>query len=55
MSGPLQGPSQDLGIEMRRGISAMFQRVNAEGGVFGRPLELRSMNDNYDPTLASRT
>src|SRR6188474_1782368 len=36
MSGPLQGPSQDLGIEMRRGISAMFARVNAQGGVFGR-------------------
>jgi ABC-type branched-subunit amino acid transport system substrate-binding protein len=52
MSGPLQGPSQDLGLEMRRGISAMFQRVNAEGGVFGRSLELRSMNDNYDPALA---
>ena len=52
MSGPLQGPSQDLGIEMRRGISAMFQRVNAAGGVFGRTLELRSMNDNYDPALA---
>src|SRR6266540_6642671 len=52
MSGPLQGPSQDLGIEMRRGISAMFQRVNADGGVFGRNLELRSMNDNYDPALA---
>jgi ABC-type branched-subunit amino acid transport system substrate-binding protein len=52
MSGPLQGPSQDLGIEMRRGITAMFGRVNAEGGVFGRHLELRSMNDNYDPALA---
>jgi len=52
MSGPLQGPSQDLGIEMRRGISAMFARVNTQGGVFGRTLELRSMNDNYDPMLA---
>ena len=52
MSGPLQGPSQDLGLEMRRGIAAMFGRANAEGGVFGRPLELRSMNDNYDPALA---
>jgi ABC-type branched-subunit amino acid transport system substrate-binding protein len=52
MSGPLQGPSQDLGLEMRRGISAMFGRANADGGVFGRPLELRSMNDNYDPTQA---
>ena len=52
MSGPLQGPSQDLGLEMRRGIAAMFGRANADGGLFGRPLELRSMNDNYDPMLA---
>jgi ABC-type branched-subunit amino acid transport system substrate-binding protein len=52
MSGPLQGPSQDLGLEMRRGIQAMFARVNSLGGVFGRELELRSMNDNYDPMLA---
>jgi len=52
MSGPLQGPSQDLGIEMRRGIQAMFSGLNAGGGVFGRMLALRSMNDNYDPALA---
>ena len=52
MSGPLQGPSQDLGLEMRRGIQAMFARVNAQGGVFGRELVLDSRNDNYDPALA---
>jgi ABC-type branched-subunit amino acid transport system substrate-binding protein len=52
MSGPLQGPSQDLGIEMRRGISALFKSVNDAGGVFGRQLQLTSMNDNYDPTMA---
>src|SRR5688572_21910573 len=52
MSGPLQGPSEDLGLEMRRGIQAMFSRLNSQGGVFGRELELRSMNDNYDPVLA---
>src|SRR3954469_19282087 len=38
MSGPLQGPSQDLGNEMRRGIQAMFARVNRQGGVYGREL-----------------
>jgi ABC-type branched-subunit amino acid transport system substrate-binding protein len=54
MSGPLQGPSEDLGIEMRRGIQAMFSRVNARGGVFGRELVLRCMNDNYDPALAAQ-
>ncbi len=52
MSGPLQGPSQDLGNEMRRGIQAMFARVNRQGGVFGRELVLKAMNDNYDPALA---
>lgn len=53
MSGPLQGASRDLGNEMRRGIDAMFSRVNEDrGGVSGRRLELLSMNDNYDPALA---
>lgn len=52
MSGPLQGPSQDLGTEMRRGIEAQFERVNREGGFFGRPLLLESLNDNYDPAQA---
>ncbi len=52
MSGPLQGPSQDLGNEMRRGIQAMFARVNRQGGVHGRELVLKALNDNYDPKLA---
>ena len=52
MSAPFQGPSQDLGIEMRRGISALFKHVNDEGGVLGRPLELDTRNDNYDPDTA---
>lgn len=52
MSGPLQGPSEDLGNEMRRGIQAMFARANRQGGIFGRELELKALNDNYDPTLA---
>ena len=52
MSGPLQGPSQDLGNEMRRGIQAMFASVNRQGGVHGRELVLKALNDNYDPVLA---
>jgi ABC-type branched-subunit amino acid transport system substrate-binding protein len=49
MSGPFQGPSAELGIEMRRGINAMFQALNADGGVHGRDIELVAENDNYDP------
>lgn len=52
MSGPLQGPSQALGIEMRRGINALLDRVNDQGGVHGRTIELEALNDNYDPDLA---
>lgn len=52
MSAPLQGPSEALGIEMRRGISAAFEQVNATGGVYGRRLTLEALNDNYDPQLA---
>jgi branched-chain amino acid transport system substrate-binding protein len=51
-SAPLQGPSQDLGVEMRRGIVALFESVNRQGGVKGRPLSLNAMNDNYDPGTA---
>jgi ABC-type branched-subunit amino acid transport system substrate-binding protein len=52
MSAPLQGPSQDLGVEMRRGISALFENINRQGGVRGRPLRLHAMNDSYDPAAA---
>ena len=52
LTAPLQGPSQDLGTEMRRGIEARFKAINDAGGVFGRPLQLISMNDNYDPATA---
>jgi substrate-binding family protein len=52
MTGPLEGPSEDLGNEMRRGILASFARVNAAGGIAGRTLELDARNDNYDPGVA---
>ena len=52
MTGPFRGPSGALGVELRRGILAEFERVNAEGGVSGRRLELDSKNDDYDPELA---
>jgi ABC-type branched-subunit amino acid transport system substrate-binding protein len=52
MTGPFRGPSADLGVELRRGILAQFERTNQSGGVFGRRLQLSSLNDNYDPELA---
>ena len=52
MIGPMEGPSEDLGREMGRGIDAMVRRFNEQGGVYGRPLELERRNDNYDPDTA---
>lgn len=52
MIGPMEGPSEDLGKEMSRGIEAMLERFNAEGGAFGRSVELEKRNDNYNPETA---
>ncbi|MEM7442324.1 MAG: ABC transporter substrate-binding protein [Pseudomonadota bacterium] len=48
----LDGPAAELGLEMRRGILAAFEEVNAEGGVNGRRLELISYDDGYEPEAA---
>jgi ABC-type branched-subunit amino acid transport system substrate-binding protein len=52
MIGPMEGPSEDLGKEMSRGIEAMLERFNAEGGAYGRRVELEKRNDNYNPETA---
>ncbi|MGC2126121.1 MAG: ABC transporter substrate-binding protein [Xanthobacteraceae bacterium] len=45
----LTGPAQDLGQGMRHGILAAFDDVNRRGGVSGRMLELKSLDDGYEP------
>jgi ABC-type branched-subunit amino acid transport system substrate-binding protein len=52
MSAPISGPSQDLGIEMRKGVMLAFDEQNAQGGVRGRPLELDFRDDQYQPDSA---
>jgi len=48
-SAALSGPAKELGINMRLGILAAFDEVNATGGVHGRVLELQSLDDAYEP------
>ena len=45
----LQGPAQGLGQGMREGIHAAFEEANRAGGVRGRKLELKSVDDGYEP------
>jgi len=43
------GPLASLSPEPLLGIRAMFAAVNANGGINGRPVELRQLDDAYDP------
>jgi ABC-type branched-subunit amino acid transport system substrate-binding protein len=45
----LTGPAQLLGQGMREGILAAFAEANRAGGVNGRKLELKSLDDGYEP------
>ena len=45
----LTGPAQDLGQGMRQGILAAFDDANRHGGIAGRRLELKSLDDGYEP------
>ncbi|MCY4541388.1 MAG: ABC transporter substrate-binding protein, partial [Rhodobacteraceae bacterium] len=46
------GPAAELGKEVRLGIEAAFNQVNSAGGVHGRELRLRSLDDKYEPNNA---
>ena len=43
------GPASELGTEMRAGALAYFNAINARGGVNGRRIELRTLDDGYEP------
>src|ERR1700682_6374778 len=47
------GPAQELGIEMRNGALAYFNHINAQGGVHGRKIVLKSVDDRYEPEGAA--
>jgi ABC-type branched-subunit amino acid transport system substrate-binding protein len=45
----LDGPAGALGQGMREGILAAFGEANRAGGIQGRKLELKSIDDGYEP------
>jgi branched-chain amino acid transport system substrate-binding protein len=47
---PLDGPASALGLGMKQGLEAAFAEVNKAGGIKGRKLELKSIDDGYEPT-----
>jgi branched-chain amino acid transport system substrate-binding protein len=52
-SAAFSGAASELGTEMRAGAMAYFQAVNAAGGVNGRKIELRSLDDGYESDRAA--
>lgn len=51
-SAAFSGPASQLGLGMKLGIEAAFAEANRNGGVHGRQLELKSLDDTYEPELA---
>ena len=46
----LEGPASALGQGMKMGLEAAFAEINKAGGVKGRKLEIKSVDDGYEPT-----
>lgn len=46
----LEGPASALGQGMKLGLEAAFTEINKAGGVKGRKLELKSVDDGYEPS-----
>ena len=47
---PLTGPASAGYLAISQGASAMFEYINAQGGVHGRTIEYLVKDDVYDPT-----
>jgi len=52
-SAAFSGAASELGTEMRAGAEAYFRFVNNAGGVNGRKIELRSLDDGYESDRAA--
>ncbi len=48
-SAPFTGPAAQLGIQFYQGAKVLFDQVNAQGGVGRRLIEIRKLDDGYEP------
>ena len=49
----LSGPAQQLGLDMQLGANLYFNEVNRKGGVNGRKIVLKTLDDGYESTRAA--
>ena len=48
-SAAFSGPAAQLGIQMNKGARIYFDTLNANGGIHGAQIELRTLDDGYEP------
>ncbi len=48
-SAAFSGPAAQLGIQMHKGARIYFDALNARGGINGQNVELRTLDDGYEP------
>ena len=48
----LSGPAEQLGKDMQTGANLYFSQLNARGGVNGRKVVLKTLDDGYEPQNA---
>jgi branched-chain amino acid transport system substrate-binding protein len=48
-SAPFTGPATQLGLQFNLGAQLVLDQVNAAGGVNGRRIELKRLDDGYEP------
>jgi branched-chain amino acid transport system substrate-binding protein len=54
LAAPLTGSAAALGDQVRRGAEAAVDVINAKGGVLGRKLALKTLDDDCDPLRAAQ-
>lgn len=48
-SAAFTGPAAELGIQFHQGARIWFEQVNAQGGVAGKTIEIKTLDDGYEP------
>lgn len=52
-SAALSGAAKELGENMRDGAQAYFDHINAQGGINGRKIQLKTLDDGYEAERAA--
>jgi ABC-type branched-subunit amino acid transport system substrate-binding protein len=48
-SAAFTGPAAELGIQFHQGAKLWFDQINAQGGVGGKTVEIKTLDDGYEP------